>query len=330
MIESFFFLFNHIFLAYTLMYFVIPRYLLQQRYWATASATLLAFLVSSCLSTFLGLAIITPIREMVYPAEFLNPKRSTALNIQFSLLAGLRGGITTAGIAAAIKLMKYWYMKEQKNLQLQKENIEAQLQLLKGQVHPHFLFNTLNNIYAHTQGLAPVANRMIIRLSNLLRYMIYEGNRAQVPLSSELKLLRDYIGLEKMRYGTEFELHLDLPEETNHLQVAPLLLLPLVENCFKHGTSNMLEKPWINLEIRLDGNHFLMKLMNGKADQDAQPRHPGGIGITNVKKRLNLLYPGKHELTWQDEGEVFIVTLEMELNASSTSKTMEEKVNAYA
>ena len=103
------------------------------------------------------------------------------------MLAGLRGGITVGGIAAAIKLMKYWYVKEQRNLQLQKENAESQLQLLKAQVHPHFLFNTLNNIYSFTQNTSPVAAKMVTGLSDLLRFMLYECNQRLVPLVERIK-----------------------------------------------------------------------------------------------------------------------------------------------
>src|SRR4029079_6241522 len=123
------------------------------------------------------------------------------VNVHLSLLAGLRGAITVGGMAAAIKLMKYWHIKEQRNLQLQKENVESQLQLLKAQVHPHFLFNTLNNIYSYTQNTSPVASKMVSGLSDLLRFMLYECNQRVVPLAKELKTIKDYISLEQIRYG---------------------------------------------------------------------------------------------------------------------------------
>lgn len=126
-------------------------------------------------------------------------------------------------------------------------------------------------------------------------------------------MIRDYIELEKVRYGNELELHVDMPAETNDLFISPLLLLPLIENCFKHGTSQILEQPWISLQINLKGQQMQMKLLNGKSTQPTISKNGSGIGIHNVQKRLALLYPGKHELTITDEEDVFIVNLKIEL-----------------
>ena len=221
---------------------------------------------------------------------------------------------TIGGIAASIKLMKHWYVKEQRNLQLQKENAESQLQLLKAQVHPHFLFNTLNNIYSHTQNTAPVASQLVMGLSDLLRFMLYECNQPQVPLSKELKMIQDYISLEQIRYDDHLDVHVDLPANTDNLAIAPLLLLPLVENCFKHGTSNMLEQPWFSLQVTLENKRMYVKLVNGKAGEVSNNNHKG-IGILNVRKRLALIYPGRYELTITDEEDVFIVNLWLQLDS---------------
>ncbi|MBN8838489.1 MAG: histidine kinase [Sphingobacteriia bacterium] len=229
------------------------------------------------------------------------------------MLAGLRGGLTIGGMAAAIKLMKHWYIEEQRNLQLQKENIESQLQLLKAQVHPHFLFNTLNNIYSYTQKTSPIAAKMVSGLSDMLRFILYEANQSFVPLSKELRMVQDYINLEQIRYGNKLEIHINLPEETYNLHIAPLLLLPLVENCFKHGASNILENPWINLDITLTQNKMQMKLINGKPTTPKDNTKNHGIGISNVEKRLMLLYPHKHEFMVTNDIDVFIVNLKVEL-----------------
>lgn len=311
--ESFFFMFNHIFLAYSLMYFVIPRYLLKQRYWPAAIATIFFFLCTAVISALIGLFVIPPARQFVFGSSYGIPQRSMLTNFFLSLLAGLRGGITVGGIAATIKLAKYWYMKEQRNLQLQKENIAAQLQLLKAQIHPHFLFNTLNNIYSHTQNTAPVASKMVTGLSDMLRFILYECNQPLVPLAKELKMIEDYVSLEKIRYDDKLELHLAFPEQTNNLQIAPLLLLPLVENCFKHGTSSMLEQPWLSLDIFVEKETLKMKLMNGKFPDNNEKPTSFGIGLQNVKKRLELLYPSKHELTITSDDDVFIVNLKLQL-----------------
>lgn len=316
LLESFFFMFNHMFLAYSLMYFVIPRFLLKQKYWYTAGWTLFLFLVTAFLSTLIGRFIVDPLRDHFLGEGSRIFRHVNSDTIFLSLLAGLRGGLTIGGIAAAIKLMKYWYVKEQRNLQLQKENVESQLKLLKAQVHPHFLFNTLNNIYSHTQNSSPVASKLVTGLSDMLRFILYECNQPLVPLSKELKMIQDYINLEQVRYGNKIDIHSDIPEETNNLYITPLLLLPFVENCFKHGASNMIDQPWINLNISIDHRQMHMKLVNGKAKETEQKESDTdtGIGINNVKKRLELIYPEKHQLLITNDEEVFIISLKIKLD----------------
>ena len=171
------------------------------------------------------------------------------MGLFLSLLAGLRGGITIGGMAAAIKLMKILYLKEQRNLQLQNENTRSQLQLLKAQVHPHFLFNTLNNIYSHTQKVSPVASKLVLGLSDLLRSILYECNNEYISIRQEIGMIHNYITLEKIRYGNKLDISLDISQSAQELQIAPLLLLPLVENSFKHGASQVIEQPWLNICI---------------------------------------------------------------------------------
>ncbi|WP_211345535.1 sensor histidine kinase [Paraflavitalea soli] len=323
MVESAIYLFAHIFLAYSLMYFVLPHYLLKGKYTATGIWVLILFFATAAISTCIALYIIDPIRDSILSQESQPAKRDRPPSFFLGLLAGLRGAITIGGMAAAIKLMKHWYVKEQRNLQLQKEKAEAQLQLLKAQVHPHFLFNTLNNIYSHTQGVAPVAAQLVMGLSDMLRFMLYECNQPLVPLSKELTMIRDYISLEKIRYDERFDIHLDIPSGADHLYIAPLLLLPLVENCFKHGASNMLEQPWLNLQIHLKEDLMEMRLMNGKAKEKKQGPN-FGIGIENVRKRLQLLYPDRHTLKIMNEEEVFVVTLTLQLECIRSSRKKEE------
>ena len=308
LIDALVFLVPHLFLAYSLMYYVIPKFVLTHRYVRAGMLVLISFLVTGCISALVGTYILPPLRGFIFGPEHVYILNPTYL---LSLLAGLRGAITIGGLAAAIKLMKHWYIKEQRNLQLQKENTEAGLRLLKAQIHPHFLFNTLNNIYSFTQNTSAEASGMITRLSSLLRYTLYEGNQPLVPLQKELQMLQDYIEIEKIRYGNQMELHIDLPERTHNYYIAPLLLLPLVENCFKHGTSQMLEQPWVHLWADIVNDQLHVKLLNGKLNDGIVDAPVSGIGIKNVRERLLLLYPGKHELHITSEEEVFIVNLKI-------------------
>jgi LytS/YehU family sensor histidine kinase len=216
-------------------------------------------------------------------------------------------------MALMLKFIKYWYLKDQRNLQLQKENTEAQMQLLTAQVHPHFLFNTLNNVYSQTQTESPKGSRMIMGLSDMLRYILYEGSKRLVPLDKELTMIAEYINLEKIRYGNKLDVHVLIPGKTEDIYIAPLLLLPFIENCFKHGASNMLQNPWINLTVEMKGTELVMKLMNGKMPLNADPNPGKGIGINNVRKRLELLYKDKYDLQIREDDEVFVVDLKVEL-----------------
>lgn len=315
MLESLIFMGDHIFLAYGLMYFVVPVYLLKDRYLATAIWVFVLFVATAALSSLTGMYIVNPLMAplLVHNTRAIHWKPSHT-SFYLGLLAGLRGGITIGGLAAAIKLMKHWYVKQQRNLELKKENVESQLQLLKAQVHPHFLFNTLNNIYSYTQNTSPVASQLVMGLSEMLRYMLYEGSQPIVPLSKEIKMIEEYITLERIRYGNKLDLHIDLPDDTDGLYIAPLLLLPFAENCFKHGTSHVLEHPWLNLQITIQENTMAMKLLNGQPSSLGNRDGNHGIGIANVRKRLELIYPGKHELIITNDPDVFIVNLKLELS----------------
>jgi len=313
MFDSVMFLAPHIFFSYSLMYFVIPFFVVKNKYAIASVWVLILVGATACISASIATYVLEPVKTYLLPKKFLFPFKSGAQNqFYLAMLAGLRGGLTIGGSAAAIKLMKHWYVEGQRSLQLQKENVESQLQLLKAQVHPHFLFNTLNNIYSKTQNIAPAASEMIFGLSDILRYVLYECNKPLVPLDQELKMMEEYINLEKVRYGNELEMHVDLPQQTENYFIAPLMILPFVENCFKHGTSNILEQPWINLTIAIEGEEMTMKLLNSKSSVPVSS-NAHGIGIENVKKRLALIYPDKHQLTIREEDEVFIVILKLQL-----------------
>ena len=313
-IEAFGLLIPQIIFTYSLISFVLPKYLLKNKYllsffWITVFVTATGF-INYCMLTYVNPAIM----ETILPDRFKvrNPRPLT-MNFYVALIISFKGTLVAATAACSIKLFKYWHLKEKRNLQLLKEKTEAQLQLLTAQVHPHFLFNTLNNIYSLTQNESPRGSKMIMELSDLLRYILSEGNKSSVPLEKDLRMLKEYIDLEKIRYGNRLDVHISIPEKTGYLQIAPLLLLPFVENCFKHGASKFLINPWINLKIDLNETTMFMKLMNGKESMQSGAAAKSGIGIVNVKKRLELLYKDKYELQIIDEQEVFVVNLKLEL-----------------
>lgn len=304
------------FLVYMLLYTIVPRYILKARYRQAIWWTALLILGGAIISALMYATLIDPIRThfMVYNGiRFQSP--NWVENLPTGFIFSLRAVVTVAGFATAIKLMKHWYEKEYRNNILQKEKLDAELQSLKAQLHPHFLFNTLNNIYSITENVSPAATDILLKLSALLRYILYECNLPLVKLSQECRLVEDYIALEKIRY-TDIDLVLNLPANTDQYSIAPLLLLPLVENCFKHGTSKVLEQPWINITLEIKDGVLLAKLINGKPATVEGLAIKEGIGLANVKRRLGLLYPNMHDLVIIAEEDVFIVQLKLSLSAA--------------
>jgi LytS/YehU family sensor histidine kinase len=167
---------------------------------------------------------------------------------------------------------------------------------------------------------------MIMGLSDMLRYILYEGKKPLVRLKQELLMVTEYINLEKIRYGNKLDVHVLTPDKMDDIFIAPLLLLPFVENCFKHGTSNMLQNPWINLTVELKDTTLVMKLMNGKSPVKVNGHLKPGIGISNVRQRLDLLYKEKYELQVREDEEVFVVDLKVELIGIKGRDNMKELV----
>ena len=223
---------------------------------------------------------------------------------------------TSAGSTGILVLFKHWMLKQQQWMQAEKEKVTAELQLLKAQVHPHFLFNTLNNIYSFSLESSPKTPELILKLSSLLSYMLYDCKSDEVLLEKEVEIMRNYIDLEKERYGNKIDISWNVEGDVRDKYITPLLLLPFLENAFKHGTSDQLEKPWLSIDISVKNDSLRCKIANSKNENTQFSKH--GIGIQNVKKRLAFLYPEKHELKMNDEGNFFVVSLLIDLKTRKT------------
>ncbi|HEX6181077.1 MAG TPA: histidine kinase [Chitinophagaceae bacterium] len=220
---------------------------------------------------------------------------------------------TSAASPMIIKFFKLWTLKQRDWMRAQQEKITAELQLLKAQVHPHFLFNTLNNIYSFSMDNSPKTPGMILKLSSLLSYMLYDCKAAEVPLEKEIENMQNYIDLEKERYGNKIEISWGVEGNLKNKFISPLLMLPFLENAFKHGVSEQLEKPWLSVDISVKSDSLRCKIANSKNEFIPHRTNGNGIGITNVKKRLALMYPNNHELKMHDEGIFFVVSLHVNL-----------------
>jgi len=201
---------------------------------------------------------------------------------------------------------------------LEKEKMNAELQLLRAQLHPHFLFNTLNNLYSLVHEKSEKAPKMLMRLSGLLSYVLYECKANEVLLSKEINVIKDYVALEQERYGERLDVSLNFSGDIDYKVIVPMLFQPFIENAFKHGTSEQLGKVWMSIDLSVKKNQLYFKIINS-CDNDLQIDSQG-IGINNVKKRLELLYPGKFEMQNGTEGNVYVVSLAIELNEPLRSK----------
>lgn len=191
----------------------------------------------------------------------------------------------------------------------QSEHLQTELSFLRSQINPHFLFNVLNNIVALVRMKSSDLEPTVMKLSSLLQYMLYETDDEKVVIKSEVEYLQAYIDLQKQRYGDELDLKVKFAIQENWHTIEPMLLIPFVENAFKHGGA--LQNPEIDITLSVDDNklHFVVK--NRFEDSNTAKDKTSGIGLANVKRRLELLYPGKHDLTINKKGDWFIVSLEL-------------------
>lgn len=223
--------------------------------------------------------------------------------------------ITATASFSALSLGKQWLAKQKELVQAQQEKTTAQLQLLKAQLHPHFLFNTLNNLYGFALHHSPKTPQMILKLSSLLSYMLYECKGEHVQLEKEVEVMKNYIDLEKERYGDNIDISVNVVGALEGKYLSPLLILPFLENAFKHGTSEQVGRPWMSVDISVKDNILKCKLVNSK--NEMVPYSEKGVGVTNVKKRLDLLYAGKYDLKLTDGGDFFIVSMVLELKGET-------------
>ena len=212
--------------------------------------------------------------------------------------------------AIGIKLTDLWRRAERRTREIENEHLRTELSFLHMQINPHFLFNSLNTIYGMSLKKSDNAPKAVLKLSQLLRYMIEETGHDMVPLEQEVIYLNNFIDLQKMRSGPSLTVTFDVEGDINQANIAPMLLLPFVENAFKYGLNNSMESP-IQIELIVTKETIEFSVINRKFEN--MGRHSSGVGIPNVQRRLALLYPRKHELNIKDTGETYFVKLKISL-----------------
>ena len=225
--------------------------------------------------------------------------------------------LLTAGVAACLHVFRQRLRQARDLARLAQANARAELQLLRAQIHPHFLFNTLNTLYALTLKQSDQAPLLVERLTGLLHAVVAQGSAPLVPLPDEVALLRNYLALEQLRYGHRLTVRLETGPLEPAARIAPLLLLPLVENAFKHGAAEQVGAARVGIALAVADGWFTCVVTNSKNPEPAPAAAPAGIGLRNVRQRLQLLYPQRHRFSVTDEGTTFTARLALQLPAEA-------------
>lgn len=304
--------------TYFTVYYLLPKYLLPKKYVYFGSLFILSALV---LTLLLRLVLYTLVFPTYFPQQVQNYQWLSISQLFFTAF----DMYAIVGIVATIKLVKHWYQHEHLNQKLEKDQLETELKFLRSQVHPHFLFNTLNNLYGLTIIGSPKAPQIVEKLSGLLRYTLYESNRTTVSLESELTYLQNYIALESIRFDERLELSLNLPKYAHGIQLAPMMLLPFIENAFKHGGGEQLDQVWIRIDLSIQAKQLVLKVENALPQNNPPETKPKeGIGLKNVRRRLELLYPNQHTLDIYTENDTYLVVFKLDVEPGFEVEKEEE------
>ncbi|MGQ1909734.1 sensor histidine kinase [Marinifilum sp. RC60d5] len=295
-----------IILVYWVIYYLFPVFLYKRRIWLFILLFGLSLFVVALIGRFTDNHIILK----YYLTQF-------KIFPVFNFIQIIRNMInlgTVMTIPFIIKLVEYLNLIAQNEQNLAKEKLEAELSFLKNQVQPHFLFNTLNSLYSLILKKSDQSLDVILKLSELLRYMLYETNTKQVNLSKEVESIKNYIELEKIRHGDKIDLSINIWGDINSNNIAPMIILPFIENSFKHSTKGFDKKSWITIDIGVKENKLKLNIENSIPNSSAdQNSIVGGIGLQNVKRRLSLIYPEKYDLKIETNKESYCVHLNLEL-----------------
>lgn len=300
-------------LSFSLVFY-INYFLLIRQFLFTKQTT--RYIVSNIVLIVLAmLAVHCLFRLLPPPANFRHRPEPELHEIIFFFLRNAMLYMLVAGLSVAIKMTASWFRVEATRRELENSRAEAELQNLKSQLNPHFLFNTLNNIYSLIAFSPERAQEAVHDLSRLLRYVLYESSQPLVALEKELDFIRNYVELMRIRLPEHVELKTDISSVTPGCLIAPLLFISLIENAFKHGVSN--NKPsFIYLDIHQRGELIVCIIRNSCFPKDTEQDKSGsGIGIENLQKRLALLYPNKHIFSYGPDGADYRSVLELQIGS---------------
>ena len=296
----------HIAAVYLHIYIFIPKLIARKKYKEYFVAMLLLFTTVYCIRTGLNYLLVT---QNIWP-EVDGYQQAFTFN---HIVAVVLGELYVIGLVSAIKMVYDWIFELNKIKDLKKVQLQMELDLLKSQIQPHFFFNTLNNLYALTLTKSDVAPSVVLKLSDIMQYVLYEVKEPYIKLYDEIKYVQNYLDLEQLRYGDRIDCSLEILGCIDDVKVPPLLFLPFIENCFKHGDiGDAPMKVRISFQNNEENvlsfyveNSYLVNEIEGRIN---------GIGIRNVTRRLELLFGDKFELTSDQNNNKYCVLLKIPIH----------------
>ena len=289
--------------VYINLYILIPTWLGKRKYLLYVSGVIALLAGTAQLNSFI----------FNYAIDFFLPDYFFVSSFSFWQL--VQFGFVYIAITTLLKLSRAWF----KLLELEKEKANTELLFLKMQINPHFLFNSLNNIYSLALKKDTMAPDSILKLAQVMRYMIYESNEQVVPLQKEIDYINNYIDLQRLRSRDNASIVLNITGEPENRYIAPLILVVFIENGFKHGIKATIHQSFVNILITISDDRLHMQVENSKGViDDMEKDNFSGLGLENVKRRLELLYPEKYELTINDTEEKYTAVLQLPLQKRSS------------
>ncbi len=290
-------------LVYTTNYILVPRLLYKKKYIVFIVIFLLLIAMMSMLKVFLMGKILDQPHLFSFSGDLKTRFYENYISDFFLVVAG-----------AAFQLIFDYIKMQQRLTEVAKEKAETELNFLKSQINPHFLFNSLNSVYFLINKDNAEARGALHKFSEMLRYQLYEANGEKIPVEKEITYLKDYVALQQLRKDERYPVHFNCTADLMGFSIEPLLLLPFVENAFKHISHNSDNSNFVNIDLSSSNGTLFFAIENSKEPGINQSKKNGGIGLANVKRRLELLYPGKHELRIEETEKTFSVKLNLSVS----------------
>jgi sensor histidine kinase YesM len=289
--------------VYTFNYFLIPKILLRNKLKKFIAIAFVAIVMFFYIQLLLTLFLVV---KLLYAQQKLFPEMIDVIMLFFSMFF-------VVFVAIAIKFYKRWSEKDYREQTIQKEKVEAELQMLKTQINPHFLFNTLNSIYVLAMKKSDQTANIVMKLSDILDYILYRIDTPKIAIANEIQIIENYIEIERIRFTDRVNLTFTSNFTSKDIQIPPMLIIPFVENAFKHGVAKSMEKSWIKIAIE-EADHMLDIVVSNSISQNMIKGKSGGIGLANVKKRLDLLFNNSYKLDISEKNNRYDVFLSIPIN----------------